>query len=103
MCQKNQRATAILATINAIPSGRVATYGQIAKHSGYPGNARYVGQLLKNLPEGSTIPWHRVINSQGRSAFPSCSEQYKQQVSALEQEGIVLPLNKAQFSQSLWP
>jgi len=49
-----------------IPRGRVATYGQIARLAGLPGQPRLVGYALSALPEGSRIPWHRVINAQGR-------------------------------------
>lgn len=51
--------------IRAIPKGRVATYGQIATLAGYPGHARQVGYALHALPEGSRVPWHRVINARG--------------------------------------
>lgn len=34
--------------------------------AGYPGYARHVGRALGNLPEGSKLPWFRVINSQGK-------------------------------------
>ncbi|HKI97384.1 MAG TPA: MGMT family protein [bacterium] len=48
-----------------IPSGRVATYGQISILAGHPRRARHVGNALRHgaHPE---LPWHRVINAQGR-------------------------------------
>ncbi len=49
-----------------IPSGRVATYGQIALLAGYPRRARHVGYALASLTPGNDLPWHRVINAQGR-------------------------------------
>ncbi|WP_096460318.1 MGMT family protein [Sulfurifustis variabilis] len=55
----------ILAVVRRIPRGRVATYGQIAGLAGLPGHARLVGYALHSLPEGSTTPWHRVINARG--------------------------------------
>ncbi|HEV8117748.1 MAG TPA: MGMT family protein, partial [Thermoanaerobaculia bacterium] len=45
---------------------RVATYGQVARLAILPGQARLVGYALAALPEGSRVPWHRVINAQGR-------------------------------------
>lgn len=48
-----------------IPAGRVATYGQVAALAGFPGNAREVGYALAALPEGTEIPWQRVINARG--------------------------------------
>ncbi|ROV59448.1 MGMT family protein [Vibrio ponticus] len=56
----------IFAVIHQIPEGKVTSYGEIAKLAGYPGYARHVGKALGNLPEGSKLPWHRVLNSQGK-------------------------------------
>lgn len=53
------------AAVRRIPKGRVATYGQIAKLAGYPRHARHVGFALNALTKDD-VPWHRVINSQGR-------------------------------------
>jgi methylated-DNA-protein-cysteine methyltransferase-like protein len=75
--------------VASIPKGKVATYGQIAKAAGYPGHARYVGSTLKNLPKDTKLPWHRVINSQGRISFPINSSAYNKQKSRLEAEGVV--------------
>lgn len=78
----------ILQTLASIPYGNVATYGQIAKLSGYPGYSRYVGTVLRNLPSESTLPWHRVINSRGCISFAKDSDGYQRQLSLLEKEGI---------------
>ena len=56
----------IFAVIQQIPSGKVITYGEVAKLAGYPGYARQVGKALGNLPEGSKLPWFRVLNNQGK-------------------------------------
>ena len=55
--------TGIWQTVSMIPKGQVATYGQIARLIGYPSHARYVGKTLSQLPKGSKLPWHRVVNS----------------------------------------
>ena len=49
-----------------IPHGHVATYGQIADLIGAYGCARQVGWALRRLKLPSTVPWHRVVNAQGR-------------------------------------
>ena len=59
-------ADTIVACVRRIPEGRVATYGQIASLAGRPKNARQVGTVLRSLPEDSGVPWHRVVNAQGR-------------------------------------
>ena len=56
----------IYAVVARIPKGRVATYGQVARLANLPGQARQVGYALSALPDGSRIPWHRVINAAGR-------------------------------------
>lgn len=55
----------IYATIQRIPRGRVATYGQIAELAGLPGRARQIGYALHALPGGSPVPWQRVLNARG--------------------------------------
>ena len=55
----------VYAVVRQIPPGKVATYGQVA---GLVGGctARMVGYALSSLPDGSDVPWQRVINSLGR-------------------------------------
>jgi len=52
--------------VSRIPRGRVATYGQVADLAGMPRQARLVGYALHALPEGTALPWHRVVNARGR-------------------------------------
>ena len=78
----------ILQTVASIPRAKVASYGQIARLCGYPGYARYVGSVLKQLPKDTTLPWHRVINGKGEIAFPTGSEAYARQYSLLSREGV---------------
>ena len=52
--------------IKRIPRGRVATYGQLAALLGMPRHARQVGYALRAMPENMKIPWHRVVNAEGR-------------------------------------
>ena len=49
----------------AIPSGTVATYGQIAMLCGKPKNSRQVGYGLKHDLAGSCVPAFRVVNGRG--------------------------------------
>ena len=55
----------IAAVIRQVPAGEVATYGPVAFVLGL-GSARIVGRALAKLPAGQEVPWHRVINSQGK-------------------------------------
>lgn len=56
----------IYAVVSRIPRGRVATYGQVARLAGLPGQARLVGYALAALADRSRVPWHRVVNAEGR-------------------------------------
>lgn len=98
----SDRYRRIYATVRAIPAGQVASYGQIARLAGLPRQARLVGYALHRLPEGATVPWHRVINAQGRIAFPPHSEPYRQQQTLLLAEGVAVIGGKVDLSCYGW-
>jgi methylated-DNA-protein-cysteine methyltransferase-like protein len=64
----------VYAAVARIPPGRLATYGQIAELIGAYGQARQVGWALRRLPLPSPVPWHRVVNAQGRISFTPSRE-----------------------------
>lgn len=76
------------ATIDAVPLGRVASYGQVASEAGLPGRARRVGWLLRNLPPGSSLPWHRIVGAGGRLSLPPDSRGWTEQRRRLRAEGV---------------
>ncbi|CAH0525300.1 MGMT family protein [Vibrio hippocampi] len=91
----------IFAVIHQIPPGKVATYGQIARLAGYPGYARHVGKALGNLPEGSKLPWFRVINSKGEISLKG--DDWHRQKEKLTAEGITLtPSGKIKLRHYQW-
>ena len=53
------------AVVRQIPRGRVTTYGTVATVAGRPGRARQVGYAMAAIPEGTDVPWQRVINAKG--------------------------------------
>lgn len=81
---QSEFAQAVFAWLMAVPVGRVTTYGQLAGLAGYPRHARFVGRLMANLPEGSALPWWRVVRSDGAFAGP----QVELQKERLQAEGI---------------
>ena len=89
-------------TIAAIPSGKVASYGQLANLAGQTGAARWVGWCLRHLPQDSSLPWHRVITSSGKLAFPPASASFLHQCEKLEQEGIRLKNHKVPMKVYQW-
>ena len=81
--------------IALIPRGKVATYGDVARHAGLGKAARRVGRALRHLPGDTRIPWHRVINAQGRISIPEGSASQYTQRERLEAEGVVFRGNKS--------
>lgn len=73
-----------------VPKGRVITYGELAAQAGLAGRARWAGKMLHDLPPDSNLPWHRIINAQGRLSFPFHSPRWQRQAELLRQEGIEL-------------
>lgn len=71
-----------------IPRGKVSTYGRVAEVAGLSGHARLVGYALHALPDGSDVPWHRVINHEGRISARKRSSWAAEQRRRLEAEGI---------------
>jgi len=75
--------------VSEIPPGHVLTYGEVARLSGNAGWARRVSQALRRAPRKMNLPWHRVINSQGKISFPEDSSGWIRQKEMLEDEGVV--------------
>ena len=67
-------APMIFQVIAQIPYGRVASYGQIARLAGIPKHSRLVGYVLKHMDADSSLPWYRVINSQGKISLSKLNE-----------------------------
>lgn len=75
--------------VQLIPTGRVTTYGSIARMLGRPQAARAVGYALRALPDGTDVPWQRVINAQGTISLKSRHpEETTRQRTLLEAEGV---------------
>lgn len=77
----------IYAVVRRIPKGKVSTYGGVAALAGNSGRARQVGYALHALPEGTSVPWHRVINAQGRISLRRPGGDLEQRF-RLETEGV---------------
>lgn len=82
-------ASRIAAAVRAIPPGRWAGYGDVARMAGLPGRARLVARVLSQ-DAGGSLPWHRVLRSDGRIAFPPGDPQADEQAARLRAEGIVV-------------
>jgi len=74
--------------VSRIPRGQVTTYGDVAAHLGLRSAARQVGFALAALPpERDDVPWHRVVNGQGRLAARGDGMQSSEQYRRLTAEG----------------
>jgi methylated-DNA-protein-cysteine methyltransferase-like protein len=88
--------------IQQIPSGCVATYGQVAELAGLPGCARMVGRTLSQLPSGSQLPWHRIIAASGKISLPEDSESFLKQKEKLLIDGIEINHNRVNLNHYQW-
>jgi methylated-DNA-protein-cysteine methyltransferase-like protein len=89
-------------TVNAIPKGKVATYGQIADLAGLPGRARLVGKALGQSPSSMQLPWYRVINSQGKISLPPSSSCFNEQCQLLISEGVIVNGGRVKLKNFQW-
>jgi methylated-DNA-protein-cysteine methyltransferase related protein len=79
---------AVYDTVAGIPAGRVASYGGVAAVLGRPRAARGVGQALRVLPDGSAVPWWRVVNRNGEVSIRGFTHGPQLQRALLEAEGV---------------
>lgn len=87
--ERLDRLRRIHAVVDSIPRGSVATYGQVAREAGLPRHARLVGRALGNLPQGTELPWHRVVNARGEISTRTCdSGGERTQLARLKREGV---------------
>jgi methylated-DNA-protein-cysteine methyltransferase-like protein len=97
------RAECIIEAVKRIPRGRVSTYGAVAELAGLPRRARLVGTVLKQTPASRTLPWFRVINSNGRISLPAGSDAYFEQRRKLEAEGVIFRGDRVDLKRYGWP
>lgn len=76
----------IIHFIASIPEGKVMSYGGVARVCGIPRGARQVSYILHSMSQKHDLPWHRVINSQGKISLPGTRGELQRQL--LEDEGV---------------
>lgn len=84
----------ILAWIQKIPRGQVASYGQIAELAGIARGARLTARCLRGNND-PTLPWWRVIRSDGSCAVPN-------QLTLLASEGVAIKGGRVQLRLARW-
>jgi methylated-DNA-protein-cysteine methyltransferase-like protein len=92
----------VKALIKQIPEGRVCTYGFLAALAGEPRAARQVARILHSCSRKDGLPWHRVVNRNGKISLKP-NNGYERQKKMLEAEGIEFDQNDAvPFDAYLW-
>ena len=88
--------------IAKIPEGKVTTYGLIAAMAGNPRGARQVVRILHTCSDKDRLPWHRVINREGRISLKP-GQGYELQKKLLIDEGVTFDANdNIDLKKFLW-
>ncbi|WP_085506603.1 MGMT family protein [Thalassobacillus devorans] len=82
----------VVKIISTIPPGKVMTYGQIARLAGSPRGARQVARILHSMSQKYKLPWHRVVNAQGKIVI---SDEAGSEVQRLSLESEDVPVTEA--------
>ena len=90
----------ILATVDAIPPGRVASYGQVAEEAGLPRAARFVGTVLRRFVANRGVPWHRVLGSDGTIRVVGGTA--RDQARLLREEGVTVRNGRVPMADFGW-
>mgnify|MGYP006141494809 CR=1 FL=1 len=97
-----ERREALYLVLAQVPAGRVVSYGQLAELAGLGRAARWVGRTLSQLPEGTTLPWHRVIAAGGRLSLAAGTPSGNEQRARLKAEGIFSHNDRVDIRQYGW-
>ncbi|WP_313519450.1 MGMT family protein [Pseudomonas sp.] len=96
------RREALYLVLAQVPAGMVVSYGQLAELAGLGRAARWVGRTLSQLPEGSTLPWHRVLAAGGRLSLEAGSASGDEQRARLRDEGVSLHNDRVDMRRHGW-
>jgi methylated-DNA-[protein]-cysteine S-methyltransferase len=82
-----------------IPAGRVATYGDLARHLGTSG-CRAVGNALHRNPYAPIVPCHRVVGGDGKLIGYAHGLDAKRKL--LESEGVAVVDGRVDLKKFRW-
>ncbi|MCT1901355.1 MGMT family protein [Oceanobacillus sojae] len=92
----------VIKIIQQIPSGKVMTYGQIAREAGNPRAARQVVRVLHSMSRKHNLPWHRVINAKGQLAIPNEEANWEQRTRLEEEDIEVSSAGRVNLKEYQW-
>ncbi|WP_181297121.1 MGMT family protein [Pseudomonas sp. Q2-TVG4-2] len=96
------RRSAVYLVMAQIPAGKVVSYGEVAAMAGLGRAARWVGRLMSQLPDGTSLPWHRVIAAGGRLSLPAGSAAGHEQRMRLRAEGVTIVNDRVDIRRHGW-
>lgn len=96
------RREALYAVLAQVPAGKVVSYGQLAEMAGLGRAARWVGRTLSQLPNGSRLPWHRVVAAGGRLSLGAASVSGVEQRARLRAEGVLVHNDRVDIRRHGW-
>ncbi|MDH1262192.1 MULTISPECIES: MGMT family protein [unclassified Pseudomonas] len=96
------RREALYIALSQVPEGHVVSYGQLAELAGLGRAARWVGRTLSQLPEGTTLPWHRVIAAGGRLSLAAGTVSGEEQRARLRAEGVFIHNERVDIRRHGW-
>ena len=96
------RREALYLVLAQVPAGKVVSYGELAQLAGLGRAARWVGRTLGQLPDGTTLPWHRVIAAGGHLSLSAGSPAGAEQRARLRAEGINILNERVDMRRHGW-
>lgn len=96
------RRSAVYLVMAQIPEGKVVSYGELAAMAGLGRAARWVGRLMSQLPNDTSLPWHRVIAAGGRLSLPAGSAAGHEQRMRLRAEGLTILNDRVDIRRHGW-
>lgn len=88
--------------VAAIPAGKVATYGQVARLAGVAGAARAVGMCMRTNKDTKKVPCHRVVGATGKLTGYAYGDGLTTKKKLLAKEGVVFKGDSIVLAESLW-
>ncbi|WP_070884214.1 MGMT family protein [Pseudomonas argentinensis] len=96
------RRDALYLALAQVPPGKVITYGELAALAGLARAARWVGRTLGQLPDGTALPWHRVVAAGGRLSLAADSPSGVEQRARLRVEGVLSHNGRVDIRRHGW-